>query len=57
MQIIGRADAFQQAELAMRNTRFDSQANMRESTTFEQLAIAVAGWNGFITALRAQLGL
>lgn len=56
-QIIGRADAFKQAQLAMRNTRFVRQADMRAATTYAELQTAVAGWNTFIAQLRASLGL
>lgn len=55
--IIARADAFQSAKLAMRNTRFDLQADMRAASTAAELATASAAWNGFIAYLRAQLGL
>lgn len=56
-QIIARADAFRWAELQMRNVRFDRQADMRAATTPEELAAAVAGWDGFIRQLRSALGL
>lgn len=56
-QIIARADAFVTAKLAMRNTRFLRQADMRAATTEAALSTAIANWNGFIAALRAQLGL
>jgi hypothetical protein len=56
-QIIGRADAFKQAQLAMRNTRFDRQADMRAATTYAELQAAVSAWDGFIAALRSQLGI
>lgn len=55
--IIARADAFLGAKLSMRNTRFAHQAEMRAASTAADLATAVAAWNGYITALRAQLGV
>lgn len=56
-QIILRADAFRVAELAMRNTMFACQVDMRAASSPEALVVAIATWNGFIAALRAQLGL
>jgi len=56
-QIIARADAFAQAKLAMRSTRFASQAAIRAAATPDDLNAAVATWNGFIASLRTQLGL
>lgn len=56
-QIIERADVFRWAELQMRNVRFARQADMRAAATPEELAVAVDTWNGFITYLRALLGL
>ncbi|MCC6071467.1 hypothetical protein ACFSQU_18160 [Massilia sp. GCM10020059] len=56
-QIIARADAFHAAKLAMRSARFARQAQMREATTAEELASAIGGWDDFIAATRAQLGL
>lgn len=56
-QIIERADAFRWAELQMRNLRFARQRDMRAAATHEELAAAVALWEGFITWLRATLGL
>lgn len=55
--IIGRADALLAAQDAMGDQRFVSQYAMRAASTLAELDAAVAGWNGFITALRAQLGL
>lgn len=55
--IIARADAFKGAKMAMRNTRFVRQAEMRTATTTAALQAAVGSWNGFIAGLRAQLGL
>lgn len=56
-QIIARADAFQYAEMLMRNTMFASQVDMRLATTSAQLITAVTAWNGFISGVLAQLGL
>jgi hypothetical protein len=56
-QIIARADAFRAAQAAMRTKRFEWQAAMRAASTPDELAAAVAAWNGFIAALRGQLGL
>jgi len=55
--ILAQAAGLRAAQLAMRNTRFDSQKAMRAATTQAQLDAAVAGWNGFIAALRATLGI
>jgi hypothetical protein len=55
--IIMRAGAFAVAKLAMRENRFARQSEMRAATTLAQLDAAVTAWNGFITQLRAQLGL
>jgi hypothetical protein len=57
MQIIGRADAFAAAELAMRNTRFVSQAAMRSATNPTELSAAISGWSAFIAVIRSQLGI
>jgi hypothetical protein len=56
-QIIARADAFHAAEDSMRDARFDSQADMRAATTQVELDAAVAEWDSFIAATRADLGL
>lgn len=56
-QIIARADAFRTAQAAMRSQRFQRQSDMRAASTPEALAAAVAAWDGFIAALRGQLGL
>jgi len=56
-RIIERADSFRWAELQMRNVRFDRQADMRAAIAPEELAAAVREWDGFITWLRATLGL
>lgn len=56
-QIMGRADAFNNAALSMRTTRFDRQADMRAATTAAELATAVTAWNNFIATTRAQLGV
>ena len=56
-QIIERADAFRWAELQMRNVRFARQADMRAAGTPEELAQAVAEWEGFLSWLRLTLDL
>ncbi len=56
-QIIARADAFRGAQKAMRNQRFQRQAEMRAAATAEELQAVEALWSQFITNLRAQLGL
>jgi len=56
-QILVRADAFAVAQRLMRSTRFARQAQMQAATTAEELSAAVGRWNGFIAALRNQLGL
>lgn len=56
-QIIARADAFRNAQLSMRSTRFARQKDMRAATTEAGLATAVGAWDGYIATLRVQLGL
>jgi hypothetical protein len=56
-QIIARADAMEAAKKSMRSKRFEHQAAMRAATTAEELAVAVAAWDAFIAATRAELGL
>lgn len=55
--IISRADAFRNAQLSMRSTRFIVQKQMRDAATKEDLDAAVAQWDQFIANLRAQLGV
>lgn len=55
--IIARADAFAYAKKAMRTHRMARQKEMNVALTLAQLDAAVAAWDGFITQLRAQLGL
>lgn len=56
-QIIGRANAFRAAQLAMRTKRFTSQKAMRNAETATLLNEAVRDWKLFINGLRQQLGL
>lgn len=55
--IIAKADSLAAAKLALRNTRFDSQAAMTAATTQAQLDAAVASWNAFIASTKTSLGL
>lgn len=56
-QIIGRADAFEVAQLQLRTVRFTAQKTMRAAVNLEQLAAAKHDWTGFILKVRQQLGL
>ncbi len=56
-QIVARADAFRWAQKSMRTLRFQRQAEMRAAATAEDLLAVKAQWSGFITTVRAQLGL
>jgi len=56
-QIIGRADAFRAAQLAMRTVRFTAQKAMRASINLAQLDDANHDWKGFIERTRLTLGL
>lgn len=56
-EIIARADAFSNAQLSMRTTRFAKQAEMRAATTKQGLDAVVNSWNQYIATLRGQLGL
>lgn len=56
-QIIAQADAYSAAKIAMREQRFDTQADMRACTTLADLAQVSHAWDQFIIQLRAGLGL
>jgi hypothetical protein len=56
-QIIARADAFRDAQKAMRTRRFASQAEIRLAQTPEELTAAVQVWGGFIAGIRLALGV
>lgn len=55
--IIARADAFEEAQLALRTVRFTAQKAMRSSVNQTQLDAAVHDWKGFIERTRQQLDL
>jgi hypothetical protein len=53
--IIAKADALAAAKLALRNTRFTSQAAMRAATTQSELDAEVAAWDAFCATVKAGL--
>lgn len=55
--ILGKATAYAQAKLAMREQRFASQSAMRAATTNAEIDSAVAVWDGFIANVRTQIGI
>lgn len=56
-QILARASALRSAQTALRSGRFVWQEAMRDATTPEELATAVAGWDALVASTRASLGL
>lgn len=53
--IIAKADALTAAKLALRNTRFTTQAAMRAATTHAELLTAIATWDAFIASVKASV--
>lgn len=56
-QIIAQADAYATAKVAMREQRFDTQADLREASTLADLDQIMHHWDEFIQGMRKSLKL
>lgn len=54
-QIIAQADAYSTAKVAMRQQRFDTQADLREAVDLAGLDLVMHNWGEFIAAMRMSL--
>lgn len=51
--IIAKADALAAAKIALRNTRFSTQAALRGAQTQAELDTIMAGWDAFVASVKA----